>query len=172
MSKLTEPTNGLIIGSVLYRKDLHSITKMTRQLSEKFGDYVIYNNSFFPMKDYYSKEMGESSSLDRFFIVFVKNVKREEMVSAKLWAQDLEDEYLCDSARSVNFDIGLLTLENLVLATGKNFSHRPYLGSGVFADLTLIRKANEFVTTPWTYPDYSNSQVINFFDWSRQFIRH
>jgi hypothetical protein len=59
----------------------------------------------------------------------------------------------------VNLDPGLLTPENFILATGKNFSHRVYLGNGVFADLTLVYRNGGFHPLPWTYPDYASEEV-------------
>jgi hypothetical protein len=37
----------------------------------------------------------------------------------------------------------------------KNFTHRVYLGQGVWADLTLVyNKKSGWVDLPWTFPDY------------------
>jgi hypothetical protein len=53
-------------------------------------------------------------------------------------------------------------LERFVLATGKNFSHRIYLGQGIYADLTLIYRHGEFQALPWTYPDYADQPLRRF----------
>ncbi|MCK4603230.1 MAG: DUF4416 family protein, partial [Deltaproteobacteria bacterium] len=58
----------------------------------------------------------------------------------------------------------ILTAERLVLATGKNFPHRIYLGRGVFADLTFIYRKDSFVSLPWTFPDYASKEVIGFWN--------
>ncbi|ATH08069.1 hypothetical protein BIY24_08930 [Halobacteriovorax marinus] len=172
MSNLTGPTPGLIIASVLFRHDIHSEEDILKTLELKFGPYVTFHHSYFPMREYYSKEMGESELLSRVFIAFYKPVQRDDLVEAKVWADQFEKGFLYAGKREINLDMGLLTLENLVLATGKNYSHRPYLGQGVFADLTLIMKNGQFQTTPWTYPDYSHPEVIDFFTWARQFLSH
>jgi len=49
-----------------------------------------------------------------------------------------------------------------VLATGKNFTHRIYIGGGIYADLTLIYQKGAFQTLPWTYPDYADRQLQAF----------
>ncbi len=46
-----------------------------------------------------------------------------------------------------------------MLATGKNYLHRIYLGRGVYADLTLIYEKGGFQPLPWTYPDYASPEV-------------
>lgn len=59
----------------------------------------------------------------------------------------------------MNLDPGLVTPENFILATGKNFSHRIYLRDGVFADLTLVYRKGEYRALPWTYPDYASREI-------------
>ena len=63
-------------------------------------------------------------------------------------------------SRRVNLDPGLITLERLVLASGKNFTHRVYLGQGIWADLTMIyNKKTGWVVLPWTFPDYATEDM-------------
>jgi hypothetical protein len=59
----------------------------------------------------------------------------------------------------VNLDPGYLTRERLVLATGKNYTHRIYLGGGIFGDLTLTYSRGGFKPLPWSYPDYSRGDL-------------
>jgi hypothetical protein len=54
--------------------------------------------------------------------------------------------------------------ERFVLASGKNFSHRIYIGLGIYADLTLIYQKGSFQKLPWTYPDYADQAMLNFLD--------
>ena len=49
--------------------------------------------------------------------------------------------------------------ERLVLATGKNFSHRIYLGQGIWADLTLMFHKGDWFDLPWTFPDYATPEI-------------
>ena len=51
--------------------------------------------------------------------------------------------------RKINIDPGYISLGNLVLATGKPFAHRPYLGSGIYADLTLVYQRGGFHPLEW-----------------------
>ena len=54
--------------------------------------------------------------------------------------------------------------ERFVLASGKNFSHRIYIGGGIYADLTLIYQKGSFQKLPWTYPDYSDDGMLKFLE--------
>jgi hypothetical protein len=52
----------------------------------------------------------------------------------------------------------------MVLATGKNYSHRIYLSKGIYADLTLIFHRGGFGPLQWTYKDYASPAIIPFFN--------
>ena len=64
----------------------------------------------------------------------------------------------------VNIDPGYLLHERFVLATGKNYSHRIYIGKGIYADLTLMYTKGKFEPLPWTYPDYASENIIDFLE--------
>ena len=64
--------------------------------------------------------------------------------------------------RNVNIDPGYLLLSRFVLATGKDFSHRIYIGRGIYAEVTLMFKKGEFHTLAWTYPDYASAEMTDF----------
>jgi len=107
---------------------------------------------------YYKSEMGDS--LQRRFVAFQQLVDRDRLVDIKLITNRVEKQFLDQKGgRRVNIDPGLLSLENLVLATGKNFTHRIYLQKGIFAEVTLIFQKGKFVTLPWTYPDYASEEI-------------
>jgi len=116
----------------------------------------------FDITSYYEPEFG--SSLKRIFISFAELVSQDALVDIKYVTNKLEQEFSLEAKRQANIDPGILTAERLVLATGKNFTHRIYLGRGVFADLTLIYKKDSFMTLPWTYPDYASKEVIVFWN--------
>ena len=65
-----------------------------------------------------------------------------------------------DGRRAVNVDPGYIALEHVVLGTTKGFSHRIYLGEGIFADLTLLYENGSYRRLKWTYPDYGSDQLI------------
>ncbi len=55
----------------------------------------------------------------------------------------------------MNIDPGYLSPAHLILATGKGYTHRPYLRDGIYADVTLVYRDGAFHSLPWTYPDYA-----------------
>lgn len=106
---------------------------------------------------YYHREFG--TPLTRRLMSFKKLVDQDRLKDIKLWTHELEQAHVEDGKRLFNLDPGLLTLERLVLATGKNFSHRIYLGKGIYADLTLLFQGGGWKTLPWTFPDYGGSAM-------------
>ena len=84
---------------------------------------------------------------------------------------ELETRWEVEGRRRVNVDPGILSAERLVLATGKNYIHRIYLGSGVYGDLTLIYSKGSYRPLPWTYPDYQVPETIAMFNILRKRYR-
>jgi hypothetical protein len=70
--------------------------------------------------------------------------------------------------RKVNIDPGYLAASKFILATGKDYSHRIYLGKGIYGDLTLIVQKGAFTPLPWTYPDYASQPLIGLLNLLRQ----
>jgi hypothetical protein len=73
---------------------------------------------------------------------------------------EIEKVFSEEGKRSINIDPGYMLMSRFVLATGKDFTHRVYLGKGIYADLTLIFKRGEFQTLSWTYPDYADTIML------------
>lgn len=171
MSDLSLPSSGLFFGSALFNKEAINASELKMTWEDKFGKSLEFQHPFFPMKDYYSKQMGESHLLSRVIFMSLTPRKREDLTDYKIWADELEKKTTAfHTFRALNLDLGLLTLENVSLATGKNFSHRTYLGRGVFCDLNLQFENKSFKPLPWTYPDYAHPDFIRFFNWVRGFL--
>lgn len=115
---------------------------------------------------YYAREMGWP--LYRHFVAFSPLISAGDLVRIKLEALRIEEEYLQGAARQVNIDPGILSAERLILATGKNYIHRVYLGQGIYADLTLIFQRKSFRPLPWTYKDYGEPRVIGWLNGLRR----
>lgn len=161
-------TPGLLFASFLYRSDLHSETSLVQFWEEKFGKSFSFAPSNNPLAAYYSKEMGEN--LKRVFCLSSEIFPREFLLSAKLQSLEWEESWSQDEKRMVNVDIGFLSLENFLLATTKNFSHRVFVGQNIFADLTYYFHQGELQTFPWTYPDYNDVEKKEFFLWGRSYL--
>ena len=149
----------LVIGLLVRDKPL--LQTAAAELERCFGPADV-NSPWFPFDytDYYEKEMGRP--LKRRMICFERLVGQETLPAAKRATNRIEAGLAVDGRRSVNIDPGLLTLERFVLATGKNYSHRIYIGQGIFADLTLMFRDGRFVPLPWTYPDYAEAPMRHF----------
>jgi hypothetical protein len=164
MSQCQEPSPGKLFLSVLFRgteapQDTAEVADVMARLRKAYGPTDVESPVLaFPFTQYYAREMG--APLWRRFFTFGGLVKRDALVDAKRHCLELEQRHADPAGnRRVNLDPGILSVENLVLATGKNFAHRIYLGRGVFADLTLLYRNHRFKAMPWTYPDYASDEV-------------
>jgi hypothetical protein len=146
----------LVISFISKSEEL--INSCIEKAAEKFSppDYV---SGFidFTHTHYYEDEFG--GGLKRRFAAFSKLFDRKDIVKAKKFTNVLENETAHNGKRKINIDPGFLSIENFILATGKNFTHRVYLKDGIFADLTLIFTKNDFKELAWTYPDYKERAV-------------
>lgn len=117
------------------------------------------------VSDYYEKEMG--SALLRKFVSFGSPVSPGELAEIKLKTQGLEERYRWSEGerggRRINIDPGYLDGGKIVLASTKGASHRVYLGSGVYGEVTLLYRNGSFAPLPYTYPDYLWPETLAFF---------
>ena len=147
----------------LFSPEKALVLNVIKQLSDIYGETDwISPEIFFDRTRYYEKEMGWP--LYRRFISFENLIPPEMLVEVKLRTNEIEKTYLNGQQRRINIDPGYISLERLVLATGKNYIHRIYLRKGVYADLTLVFKRGGFVTLNWTYPDYADPKMIEWFN--------
>jgi hypothetical protein len=93
---------------------------------------------------------------------FERLIAQEQLAEIKCRTNSLETKLSTQGRRSVNIDPGYLLFERFVLATGKNYTHRIYIGRGIYADLTLIYQKGAYRPLPWTYPDYAAPQMGSF----------
>ena len=73
----------------------------------------------------------------------------------------MRQSFSADGKRNVNIDPGYLTLANVILATTKGYSHRIYLGKGIYGEVTLLYKEKDktFVPNIFTYSDYQEKKL-------------
>ena len=161
MSKLKEPPPVKLFMGLIYAPE--SFTKdLVEKLEKKLGQIDFETNEIpFDHSSYYSEEMGDR--LLRKLITFKKLIKRDDIVDIKTFTNNLEEVFSYEGKRTVNIDPGYIAQEHLILATGKGYSHRPYLGNGVYADLTLIYIKDEYRCLDWTYPDYGTTEARKLF---------
>ena len=166
MSKPREPEPVKLFVSVL-AGDAGLLEAVTRELAERHGnpDYVSEILPF-AYTNYYAAEMGPN--LVRRFIAFGGLIGPEELPAIKLETNALESHLSGGGARQVNVDPGYVAKQHFILATGKGFSHRPYLGQGIYADLTLEYRKETYRPLEWTYPDYRSEQTIGMLNGLRR----
>lgn len=153
--------------SSLFSSQERLIEKGIQDLEQLFGrtDWVS-PRLLFDRTRYYEREMGWP--LHRRFISFRDLVRPEDIVGIKLETNRIENRYKQDGKRIINIDPGYVALERLVLATGKNYTHRIHLSKGIYADLTLVFNKGSFRPLAWTYRDYADPEVIGYFNIIRE----
>ena len=160
MSSPTPPSPAkLVIG--LFMKEKALLPHLTASLCDAFGPVDLVSPWFsFDYTSYYEPEMG--APLFRRILAFQNLIPQEALSGIKLQTNALEAAHSRGDHRDVNIDPGYLLLSRFVLATGKNFAHRIYIGQNIYADLTLTYAKGGFQTLPWTYPDYASPEVRDF----------
>ena len=149
----------LVIGIFLKEKSL--LKAAAAELTDRFGPIDMVSPWFpFDYTDYYEPEMG--MPLFRRMFSFTPLIHQEALAEIKHTTNDLEKKYTVGIRRQLNIDPGYLLHSQFVLATGKNYSHRIYIGKNIYADLTLIYLKGGFKPLPWTYPDYADKRMLAY----------
>lgn len=146
--------------------DRRALAEACGALEAEFGRPLFAMRAMpFTFTSYYADELGGAPV--RSFLAFPGRFDAGLLADAKIRANRLEAELAGRLAnglpRPVNLDPGYLTQAKLVLASAKNFSHRIYLGKGIFAELTLRYAGGGFKAYPWTFPDYASGRYFPFF---------
>lgn len=159
MSKPREPDPVKLIVSVI-AADRGRMAEVIGELAGRFGEPDFVSEVLpFDYTDYYAAEMGPE--LVRRFVTFGRLIRPEELPAVKRCTNALEEKYTgSGGTRRVNIDPGYVARQHFILATGKGYSHRPYLGQGIYADLTLEYRKGTFRPLEWTYPDYRAERAI------------
>jgi hypothetical protein len=158
---LKAPSKARLVLAVMWSVDFDLSSRVLSELEKAFGKIKSKSAVFdFTHTAYYQKEMGVN--LKKCFVEIDGLVDRDSLATHKLSAMAFEEKHLERASRKVNVDPLLVTSENVVIATSKNFPHRVYLRDGVYADLALTRRKGAFEALPWTYGDYS--EHVGFFE--------
>ncbi len=159
MSRLRIPEPGLFLLSAL-AAEWEQWPALRERIEARFGPACFVSEALdFGHTGYYDAELGRP--IARRLLAFENLAPLDCLVAAKHWTLEQEAAFARpDGRRRFNLDPGLLTQERLVLATGKNFTHRVYLGQGVWADLTLVYTGGDWLVLPWTFPDYAAEDML------------
>jgi hypothetical protein len=160
----------LVVGCIM--NDKKWIKQFYQKLEIRFGPVDIISGWMdFAYTDYYYKEMG--SPLYRKVFVFKTLIEQDALAEIKEKTNEIEKEFEIDGKRNVNLDPGYLVSSRFILATGKEYSHRIYIGRKIYADLTLMyTRKKGFVTLDWTYPDYASQSMLAFLTKARNKYLH
>ncbi len=110
---------------------------------------------------YYEREFGPN--LLRRILSFSELMSPERLVEIKRTTNELELGWTADGRRQVNLDPGYISMGKLILATTKDYTHRIYLGQGIYAEVTLKYQRGAFHPWEWTYPDYASPRYLEIF---------
>lgn len=148
---------GMLSGDVLLFKEAKALLK--RALRNRVDcESAIFD---FTQTDYYRAEMGPN--LKRQFLAFSGSVGLDKIWRVKIATNSIEKKFSRSGKRAVNIDPGYVDLSKVVLFSTKDYSHRIYLGEGIFAENTLYYRDGAFHPWPWTYPDYKTPEYLDFF---------
>lgn len=158
MSIPKTPEPGLLIVSILGSDWNAFWPELKDDLEQAFGPADEVSPLFdFKETDYYDEELG--TPIKRRLVSFEALRPLDELADIKTFTNALEIRWGAAGKRLFNLDPGFLTLQSLVLATGKRFSHRIYLRDGIWADLTLVWRKKGWEDFSWTFPDYAGEAM-------------
>ena len=184
------PKVKLICGMISCREALFAQARDV--LGGKFGPCDIVSEVMpFDFTHYYDQEMG--SPLYRQFVAFEELRDADMLVEAKVASNQIEATFASDEdpsdmpalipnsgisggmapvtstmRRPINLDPGYIESGKLVLASMKNFSHRIYMGRGVFGEVTMQYRHGKWEALPWTFPDYASGRYFGFLNEARE----
>lgn len=145
-----------VVSMILARQDLGPV--LVARLAEFFGPPDLVGPWWpFDTTTYYAPEMGPN--LGRRLVAFLHLADPARLPAWKAVSHEVEHAFSLGGRRLANLDPGYVAKERVVLATGKNYSHRIYLDQGIYGDLTLIYRQGSFRALPWTYPDYAQGDL-------------
>lgn len=153
---------------ITYNPAANGLKESLRLLEDIFSTIELESDPYYfsDFTDYYKSEMGQG--LKKFFVVFSQLHSPENLPEYKIKSNQIESKFIINKKRKLNIDPGYVSEAKVVLATTKNYDHRIYLGKGIFGDIHLKFTNKNFQAQPWTYPDYQQDKVIQFFEVLRQ----
>lgn len=158
MGKVLPPPMVKPIFGLLYQ-DESLYEEVLRMIEFRFGSIDYLSDPFpFTETNYYENEMG--ADLTRRFLSVSELIYPDRIIHFKQMSNQWEEQFAKQGHRQFNLDPGYLAGANLVLASTKNFSHRIYLGRGIYAEVTMRYEKGHFTRLPWTYPDYFNHRDV------------
>ncbi|MEF3254800.1 MAG: DUF4416 family protein [Deferribacterales bacterium] len=155
------PSDVVLFNAVMY--NVKFIKDPLTIIENIFGEIIDKTDLIdFVHTDYYQKEFGED--LKKIFVAHNLFFQPDKLIDFKLMAIEVEDRFKIGGERKLNLDPGYVAVEKVVAASTKNFTHRIYLGKGIYGDLQLQRRGKSYRSLPWTFYDYALPDTLKFFD--------
>ncbi len=158
----------LIVG--ILAADENCLAAACQMVQKKLGHADFISDVWsFTETQYYKNEMG--TDVLRQFLSIERLIRPGRLARTKHKTNLIERKLAKDFnylPRPVNLDPGIIEPSKLVLATTKNFSHRIYIGKGMYAETTLRYHKGLWQHFDYTFPDYHRSEYHAFFEKVRQ----
>jgi len=163
------PEKALLFLALLFAsKDI--IESSLLVFGERFGDILFESpESAWSHSHYYDRELG--TPVFRRFIFFSSLFDASTLPEIKLDTNTLEDAFSHNGKRRINIDPGYITSSKVVLASAKDYSHRLYLGRGIYGEVALYFQGNRFNPMPYTYQDYREPKGLDMFEKARKELK-
>ncbi len=141
------------------------------RLKNEYGQTDIVSEIWrFDHTEYYREQTGPD--MVRQFVSFERLIAPDELAGVKLRTNQLERDFAADGRyhwpRPINLDPGIVEPSKLVLASTKNFAHRIYIGSRIYAEVTLMYQRGRWVASDYTFPDFRVETYYGFLDKVRE----
>lgn len=151
----------------------HVLDWVWEHASKQLGRIALLSPRYdFQESAYYQKSMGQN--LLKQFAIFEPWYDPADLAQQKILSNAWEDLSLSQfnvlEERPINIDPGYISLTKLVLASTKNREHRIYLRDGIYAEVTLVYRNQDWLPMPWTYPDYQREDFRLFFHDARKYL--
>lgn len=164
MWQVNEPEPVKLIIGILAADD-KALDAAWDRIRDEFGEIDFTSEVWpFTQTSYYKDELGEN--ILRQFASIAKLIDPGQLADIKHRANQIEIELAeklsTDLPRPVNLDPGIIEPSKLVLASTKNFSHRIYIGKGMYAELTLSFCKGTWQSFSYTFPDYKEQRYHKF----------
>lgn len=170
MGKPRYPDKALLFTGVLYSDEDYYI-RAHQYLEDIFGGIVMESPPLkWEFSDYYMDELG--GPIFRRFMFFRNFIGQEDLSSIKLKTNEIEHSLSVNGKRNINLDPGYLTPAKIVLASTKDYSHRLYLGNGIYGEVTMIydMRKKQYMPHINTYRDYNDERYKRSFLIARRLL--
>ena len=149
--------------------DQKCLTAARDAIIAEFGTIDLESDVWpFDQTDYYKDQTGPH--ILKQFASIDKLINPGELARIKHKTNRIEQKLaeLLHSAgvvwpRPINLDPGIIEPSKLILASTKNYSHRIYIGDGIYAEVTLTFGKGKWQPFSYTYPDYKQLGYHEFF---------